>query len=154
MTAEIQITDEVRSSSEHMFSGRICKKEIEFLNKTFSIFHSMRVLFLTPWIKIWQKKKLWLREREITSLVWLVTSNTKHWLRNRLYLLENRLSCIACGSFLLEGILNFCLSVTCRGKRSGKWLVVVVRRAYGHLSLLPKVLWNMLFSGTSYLHQV
>lgn len=78
-----------------MFSGRICKKEIEFLNKTFSIFHSMRVLFLTPWIKIWQKKKLWLREREITSLVWLVTSNTKHWLRNRLYLLENRLSCIA-----------------------------------------------------------
>ena len=39
-----------------MFSGRICKNEIEFLSKTFSIFHSMRVLFLTPWIKIWQKK--------------------------------------------------------------------------------------------------
>lgn len=133
-----------------MFSGRICKKETEFLSKTFSFFHSMRVLFLTPWIKMWQKKNnLWLREREITSLVWPVTSNTKHWLRNRLCLLENKLSYIVCGGFLLEGMLNFCLSATCRGKGSGKWQVVVARRAYGHLSVAQgfmeyAVLWDLL----------
>lgn len=67
MKAEIQITDELKSPSEHMFSGRISKKDVvelrerEFLSKIF--FHSMGVLFLIPWIKIWQKNENILRMR-------------------------------------------------------------------------------------------
>lgn len=56
----------VVSPSEHMLSGRISKKGVLELGEIIpqqDFFHSMRVLFHIPWIKIWQIKENNLRMR-------------------------------------------------------------------------------------------
>lgn len=82
-------------------------------------FHSIRVLFLTPWIKMWPKNNLWLRERGAKLLGWVVTSNSKHWLRNRLCLLKNNPRCIACGGLFFRRNMKLLLVSHLQGE--GEW---------------------------------